>query len=259
MPKSTGFDDTLDYKFIDPTNFEDADETGVTNARKNQLVNEALNVAVEAWLNQKAADTDQARADAMGVIPPPPQDPEADDPYEDDRAKQEQLLAAVASQTDRAAVLQKSFQRKRARLAAAAVTITASQIKDAKKQFLVGTTDTNGNPTGGYLARLETEFVNHRSRRQRALKALAMTGALALNDQEKANMQQEVAESEKSMEILRAVIATHRAELVNLGGVLPTKPPVAAQEPAEASEEPAGANRAEKRAASRNGNVKRIK
>lgn len=239
MPRGT-FDDSLDFKFIDPTNFADADDAGVTNARKQQLVNEALNVAVNAWIVQKASDNDNARADAMGVIPPPPDDPEAPDPNEDARAKQEALRAGAAAAQEQANQLQDSFKRKRARLAAGQVTITTTQVKDAKKQFLVGSTDANGNPTGGYLQQLENEFASHRARRQRAVKALALTGALALNDQEAADMQQQIQESENAMDVIRSIIAVHRQELVNLGGTLPARP--------AGAEEPTQPNRATRRA-----------
>lgn len=219
------FDDSLDFRFVDETNFED-DVTGVDESRKAQLANDAMNVAIESWLAEKAADQDQARADAMGEIPPPPEptddDPDPEDPHAEERAKKEQLLSSVQAGKDRAKTLAKSYSRKKTRLAEGGVTITKSQLDNAKKAFLVGQVDQQGNGTGGRLAQWEQEFIQHRQNRRRALAALALTGALALNDQERAEMERRVRDSENAMETLRSVIQTFRKELKAVGGNLPS-------------------------------------
>lgn len=141
--------ETLDFAFVNP---DELDDTGpdIEQARKDQLANEAIQTALQAWLAEKAAATDAARA-AIKVPDYKGDDPDAD-PNADQRAEKERLQAGADAQAAQAATIRKSFERKRARLRDAGVTITAADLKKAKRQFLVGSADGSGD---GYLQRLE--------------------------------------------------------------------------------------------------------
>lgn len=227
MAKQTDDIEDLDFKFIDPSNFDDADGGAVSAARKQALINEAISVAQQSWLVSKSADNDQARADAIDIPDLPAtageDDEPVDDPYEDERAEKERLLNAVEMARSQVDALDKSFQRKKARLSAAGATITKKDIDNAKKAMLVGQRDAQGNTSGGYLQQLEQEFINHRQNRRRAQKALAMTGALALNEQEAAEAQQRVDDATQNLIVLKSLIKLYRQELISLGGSLPSK------------------------------------
>lgn len=213
--------ETLDFAFVNPDELEDTGAS-IEQARKDQLLNEALSTGLQAWLADKAAATDAARAAAITVPDYDGDDPDGD-PNAEQRAEKERLTAAAEAQAAQAETTRKSFERKRARLKEAGVTITAADLKKAKRRFLVGE---DGHD--GYLGRLEREFVAHRNQRRRALAALDMTGTLALNEQERAAMQQQVANNESAMATIKAVIETHRAELLDAGGSLPAPPAKAA-------------------------------
>jgi hypothetical protein len=228
MPTNTDPIEDLDFRFVDPSNYEDDVSDGsISEARKQALVNEAVEVAQQAWVSEVAAANDEARATALGTIPPPPKatddDDDPEDPFADKRAEQERYRNSAASLRERAAAQQKSFSRKKKRLADAGVTITPNDLKNARKVFLVGQTDQQGQTQGGYLRRLEEEFISHRQRRRRALKAIALTGVLALNEQEKAQMEQQAKESEEAMKTLKELVLRYRTELKAAGGNLPTK------------------------------------
>ena len=228
MPANTDPIEDLDFRFVDPTNYEDDVSDGaISESRKQALVNEAVQVAQEVWLNEVAAANDQARADALGNVPEPPEptdeDDDPEDPHAEKRAEKERYQMSADSLRERAATLQKSYTRKKQRLAAAGVTITPNDLKKARKAFLVGQTDQNGQTQGGYLRRLEEEFISHRQRRRRALKAASMTGALALDDQEKSVMEQQAKESEDAMKTLKELIERYRKELTDAGGNLPAR------------------------------------
>lgn len=229
--------ETLDFAYVNPDELEDTG-TDIEAARKDQLANEAINTAVQAWLAEKHAATDARRADAITVPDFTGDDPD-DDPHAEQRAERERLQAGADAQAAQAATARKSFERKRARLRDAGVTITAADLKKAKRQFLVGTGDGQGD---GYLQRLEREFIAHRNQRRRGLAALDMSGTLALNESERAAMAEQVANNEAAMATLKAVIDTYRGELLDAGGSLPAPPPTTA--PAKAAKAAAKAAKA---------------
>jgi hypothetical protein len=220
----------LDFKFVDPNNFDDG-EAPVDEARKQQLKNDALNVAMNVWLMDKQIENVQKQVDEI-VVPDAPvtadedgeEASDAEDPeVTEKRAKKEALESTIEQSRQQRDTWEKSFERKKARLKDAGVTIPPSDIKNAKRAFLVGQTDQNGQPSGGYLRQNETEFLQHRNNRKRAMKAIALTGALALNDQEKAELEEQIRTAEQNMKVIKNTIEIMRKELKDLGGNTPSK------------------------------------